>query len=271
MNLEASLDGRIDHCLWCSKKVETRTSWQSFISNASHQYLCFSCKSLLQPLPKNCCVRCSRPLSIGGEHVECLDCRRWREKDNMGDTLEHNLSLYVYNESAKELISRWKYRGDAILALIFRTELRRLYLQKYWDHLPIPIPISDKRMLERGFNQSELLLSFLLEPLSLVEKLSMILTRMKGKKREEIPPAASSMLLRLMDEKKQSKKTRYERMMATENPFRVNTKCSSTIKAKNIVLLDDIYTTGSTLRRAATELKSHGARSVRAITLFRGS
>lgn len=64
---------------------------------------------------------------------------------------------------------------------------------------------------------------------------------------------------------KQSKKSRYERIHA-QQVFQV---CSEEVQGKRILLLDDIYTTGSTLRQAAKVLKSAGAIEVKSLTLAR--
>src|SRR5690606_12881635 len=98
--------------------------------------------------------------------------------------------------------------------------------------------LSKERLMERGFKQAKMLADFL--PIEMVEPLS----RVHGEK--------------------QSKKTRQERMIA-ENPFFIK----ETIN-KKVILVDDIYTTGTTLRHAATLLKEHGCPEVYSLTLIRG-
>ncbi|WP_294749508.1 ComF family protein [uncultured Exiguobacterium sp.] len=102
----------------------------------------------------------------------------------------------------------------------------------------VPIPLSENRLSERKFNQAE-----------------EIARRMNGKvisalKRDE--GAA------------QSSKSRKERLNRT-NPFHVTKEVSG----KRILLVDDVYTTGITLRQAMVRLKEAGASEISAVTLFR--
>ncbi|MCM3162350.1 hypothetical protein M3607_12875 [Metabacillus litoralis] len=143
----------------------------------------------------------------------------------------------------KELLATFKFRGDAALVEVFQNEFlasyKAHYLQKKLD-FGIPIPLSLERLYERGFNQAKLLADY-------------------------IPLAPSDALSRIHHEK-QSKKSRHERLTAS-NVFSVTD--SSKIRNKKILLIDDIYTTGSTLRHASKVLKDNGAASVSSLTLIR--
>ncbi|UHA61565.1 ComF family protein [Metabacillus litoralis] len=143
----------------------------------------------------------------------------------------------------KELLATFKFRGDAALVEVFHNDFLACYktnLVKEKIDFTIPIPLSPERLYERGFNQAKLLATFL--PLAQID----ILTR--------------------THHEKQSKKSRQERLTAS-NMFSVED--SSKIMNKKILLIDDIYTTGSTLRHAAKVLKDNGAASVSSLTLIR--
>ncbi|WP_318246450.1 ComF family protein [Rossellomorea aquimaris] len=116
----------------------------------------------------------------------------------------------------------------------------KTYLAEVEYDLIIPIPLSDERLYERGFNQSTVLL-------------------------EEAEVRPSTILTRLHSEK-QSKKTRSERLLQ-EQVFRL---AESDVRGKTILLFDDIYTTGTTLRQAAKLLREAGADAVSSLTLARG-
>nr|WP_276532455.1 phosphoribosyltransferase family protein [Cytobacillus horneckiae] len=119
---------------------------------------------------------------------------------------------------------------------MLREKLDRLN----YDFL-VPIPLSPERKYERGFNQSEALINALgRQPLS-------ILTRIHSEK--------------------QSKKSRNERISLPQ-VFQLTD--SAAIQDKCLVIIDDIYTTGSTLRHAAKLLKESGAKEVTSLTIARG-
>jgi len=180
------------------------------------------------------CRRCSRR----SEKSICFDCERYgRTKDS----LVFNYSLYSYNEHIQEIVAKWKYRGDYVLGKVFEESFQQAFKKIFprsHEYSIVPIPLSGERLKERAFNQAEMLAGFLTnQPLH-------ALTRVHGEK--------------------QSKKTRRERMGAM-NPFK-------SIKQLNkpAILVDDIYTTGTTLRHAAHKLKQAGCPKVYGFTLIRG-
>ncbi|MHA7138081.1 ComF family protein [Rossellomorea arthrocnemi] len=174
---------------------------------------------------------------IKGE--QCLDCDRWESDYEWKGVLRQNESLYQYNDFLKEYLARYKYRGDYVLAKSFAHTLKK-YIEKSEIDIVIPIPLSDERLYERGFNQSTALL-------------------------EEAEVRPSCLLTRFHSEK-QSMKTRKERLQQ-EQVFQLG---EVDVKGKSILLFDDIYTTGTTLRQAAKLLKEAGAAEVSSLTLARG-
>lgn len=157
--------------------------------------------------------------------------------------LYQNVSVFEYNDEMKEVLSTFKFRGDAALVNVFKQTFVGIYQDKIstlnidWA---IPIPLSKERLYERGFNQAKLLADFL--PLPQLE------------------------VLERTHHEKQSKKSRNERLTAS-HVFSMTE--SSKIVNKRILLVDDIYTTGSTLRHAAKLLIHNGAASVFSLTLIR--
>jgi competence protein ComFC len=156
------------------------------------------------------------------------------------DALANNHSIYAYNDFMQNLIAKWKYRGDYQLGQAFKHPMMDAFSHEFLKKkaVAVPIPLSEERLIERGFNQAKMLAHFL--PFQSVEALN----RVHGEK--------------------QSKKTRNERIF-TENPFILNTPIK-----KPVILVDDIYTTGATIRHAAALLKEHGTPEVYSLTLIRG-
>ena len=126
----------------------------------------------------------------------------------------------------------------------FSENWQKLYHQHFSGKLPVPIPLSKERLYERGFNQAAELARLL-------------------------PVAPHEVLKRVVHEQKQSKKSRTERLRLEAPVFRFIGD-PSVIRGREIVLIDDIYTTGATVRRAAKVLLENGAASVCSMTVARG-
>jgi competence protein ComFC len=169
----------------------------------------------------------------------CNDCVRWEQDPEWSGHLEKNVSLFQYNDFLKEVIARFKFRGDYIIAKIFAEQIKLELSQLDYDLL-VPIPLSEERLYERGFNQAEALLTE--------------------------SGFTSTLLLTRIHSEKQSKKSRTERIHVPQ-VFQVSKDPG--VNGKTILLVDDIYTTGSTLRHAAKLLKGAGAARIQSLTLAR--
>src|SRR5699024_4625992 len=116
----------------------------------------------------------------------------------------------------------WKYEGDYVIGESIKTKFTASFMSHFQKrdqgHVIVPIPLSKSRLYVRGFNQALTLATFLKK-------------------------APEECLIRLHSEK-QAKKSKYERMMS-RNPFQLTKKVT-----KPVILIDDLYTTGRTLRHA---------------------
>lgn len=227
------------NCLYCFEPIQLSITWTNIVQLNEYPLLCVECQNKLVFIQGNRCHICSRR----SEFDYCYDCLQWKSYYREGDPLNKNMSIFVYNDFIKDIITKWKYRGDYILGFIFRK-----YVQDFFNHhyanmnkekemVVIPIPLTSERLTSRCFNQAEVLANFV-----------------KGINTEQ--------LIRVINEK-QSKKSRKDRIM-TENPFKLLKSLN-----KSVVLVDDIYTTGRTLRHAAQLLKDNGCQDVFALTLCR--
>lgn len=233
-----------EYCLYCHTELNPAISWSTLFTVDIPVYLCPECEGRLQKIEGKTCEICHRPFEkleahfIAGER--CTDCERWEADPDWRGLLKENYSLYVYNDFLKEIISQYKYRGDYILAKAFSEKIRQVSRKMDYD-LIVPVPLSSERQYERGFNQSEALI---------VEagfKPDHVLQRIHGEK--------------------QSKKSRNERIHL-DKVFQI--KKDVNLSGKKLLLIDDIYTTGSTLRHGAKVLVEAGAQSVSSLTLARG-
>lgn len=231
-----------DYCLLCSVYLVPRITWSFFSFQHEEAFLCTDCRKKLSKISGKTCEKCCRPLDkLSPEFVQnnlCLDCVRWEEDPEWSGILEKNVSIYEYNDFFKDLLSRFKFRGDYVLAKVFAQDIYKITKSFNYDHI-VPIPLSEERLLERGFSQAEaLIVEAGLQPYH-------ALTRIHTEK--------------------QSKKSRHERIHI-ENVF----QAVEPVQGKSILLIDDIYTTGSTIRHAAKTLKNAGAKFVVSFTIARG-
>lgn len=170
--------------------------------------------------------------------------------------------LYDYRHPAiKKSLWLLKYKGKKRLANIFAEiiyekileELSDLsVLENFTEPILIPIPLSPKRYRERGFNQAELLCREIIKINNLRHGVDIKLE--------------NNILIKPKDTEHQARiKDRHERLKNIAGSFSI--KNSEKIKGKNIILIDDILTTGATLNEARKTLKQSGARKIIAFTV----
>lgn len=227
------------NCLICNEQVAIQITWKSLLPG-SETNTCATCYETLMKINNPTCPICFRPqinLDI------CSDCQSWKNDPTWKGILERNVSVYEYNDAMKDILSTFKFRGDAALLAVFEKDFKTSYKANFKTikfDATIPIPLSPERLYERGFNQAKLLADFL--------------------------PLPQLDILKRTHHEKQSKKSRHERLTSS-NVFSISK--SSIVEGKNILLIDDIYTTGTTLRHAAKRLKDYGAESIYSFTLIR--
>ncbi|GGH76688.1 competence protein ComFC [Pullulanibacillus pueri] len=237
------------HCLWCGVSFTPPIRWSTLFELRATEGYCKKCQRKLAPLLHSAalCRLCGRSLDalepryVAGDM--CSDCQQWEAGEWRG-VLEKNRSLYSYNSFLKELMTQFKFRGDAALIKGFKDDLQRLYHRFFKNYLPVPIPISPSRMQERAFNQALLMA-------------------------ELLPVEPVPVLQRTFQNQKQSKKTKSERLQTIQNPFTLAEKQASDVMNRPIVLVDDIYTTGSTVRQAALALQELHPSRIASMTLAR--
>lgn len=236
------------HCLYCDAHLQVRASWAGIFGVEKEKLLCEKCSGKLESFAGSLCEICGRSLNDLDETYHngtlCSDCIRWEEDVQWQGVLTKNRSLYQYNSFLKEMMAQYKYRGDYALGEAFGESLLSLYRSECRGNVLVPIPLSDERLYERGFNQADVLASMIGQQVLVLK--------------------------RAHHEEKQSKKTREARIRKAENPFVVVPDVRKEIADAHLTIIDDIYTTGATVRYAAKALLECGAKSVSALTVARG-
>ena len=225
----------MNRCFYCFQPKQELFVWSDFLSHATSDLLCEDCLKGIEWVGPICCPKCGREAEI--EEV-CLDCLNWEASLDWSGVLENNISFFKYNAFMKEFFARYKYRGDYELARVIAELIRdKMNLMMKVDII-CPIPLSEERLIERGFNQVGAVLDFL-----------------------ELP--YENLLVRNHSEK-QAKKSKKERIHLGDI-----FSSSKDLDNKTILLVDDIYTTGSTIYHAAKVLKKAGAHKVFSMTFVR--
>ncbi|OQY48540.1 MAG: hypothetical protein B6242_02035 [Anaerolineaceae bacterium 4572_78] len=151
--------------------------------------------------------------------------------------------------SLRKAIHHFKYNNNQMLATDFAGLLTECYMNNQLDSdVIVPVPLHKSRYKERGYNQSELLSSYLSE---LIER-----------------PIDNQTLIRHQKTVSQTTLSSKERKENVMQAF----KCKgNALNGKSILLIDDVCTSGSTLEACAEALKLSGVHYVHALTIARAS
>ena len=209
-------------------------------------YLCTDCFARLSFDTKNICLPCGKPSYNGITHPVCEG--RY--------VVEGSFTGVVFNSISKKLIYQFKYKphlsslslfiGDLFYeSLIQNEEFNKIIdLQLIF----VPIPLSSAKLRKRGYNQAEILAK------NLSKKLSFSIV---------------NCLERVKETKSQFELNKEERRKNMAGAFRLKKEFKDYIKNKNILLVDDVLTTGATMSEAGKILKKSGAKKVWALAFAR--
>lgn len=174
-------------------------------------------------------------------------------------TADDTIALFSYADPrVRTLIWELKYRRNArvakslasILSDVARHELaERALAENFVNPLLVPMPISKKRLQERGWNQTE--------------ALCQEIVALDGEHFLEYAPLA--LTKERHTESQARTHSKKDRLTNVEHSMRVAD--AADIKGRNILLVDDVTTTGATLREARRVLKESGAKKILALTL----
>ena len=214
----------------------------------SAEGICPDCRKKIVPVTEGAyCMHCGKPLRDEAEEY-CLDCRK--QMAGGGSSLDRGRSLWLHREPVSGAVYRFKYKNRRRFGKIFAQELADSYggLIRRWavDEI-IPVPLHPSRLRKRGFNQAEILARELGERCGL--------------------PVRTDVLYRIRRTSPQKLLGRQERLQNLKGAFGVSAEWTP---CGNVLLIDDIYTTGATLERAARVLKKAGAQKVFFLTISIG-
>lgn len=225
----------MDSCLLCNKSMvyDMSLAFLLCFKRLPKRYVCADCMNQFARIDETrICTACGRQMDKSGI---CIDCQKWHQ---LGDDFV-NKAIFQYNDAMKDFMHRYKFVGDYQLRMIFQKEIRKKIRK---DLLVVPIPVSAETKINRGFNQ---VIGFLGDT-AYVDAL-------------------------MVKEKRKVRQSELNRQQRIHNKqvFTINPKHASEIIDQKILLVDDIYTTGTTIRHAAEVLRTNCAKQVLGLTLCR--
>ncbi|MCL2228295.1 MAG: ComF family protein [Firmicutes bacterium] len=205
---------------------------------------CFVCLGELNATDNGfMCVKCAEDLSINTEPLALADTKAKK-------FFKAAHSAFVYDGLIVPVILRLKYGDNAqvaeglypyMVATLLKTEA------VLGDFVLVPVPLCKKRYRKRGYNQAELLANHIAEDMGLVVDTN-VLVRTKN----------------TAPQKQMSVKERQENLRGA---FAV--KDDADVQGKKFLIVDDVFTSGTTVNECARVLKQSGAKEVHVIVLAR--
>lgn len=207
---------------------------------------CDACWQRIHPLSGPRCSRCDQPFVAAAATSWTPDhtCQHCREQP---PAYHRAWTIYPYIPPLQEAICALKYRGLTALAGPLAALMIRALPPDIEGDVIVPVPLHPSRLRAREFNQS----------LLLADRLGRFLMQ----------PVSTTGLIRTTATEPQMGLTRRERLRNLRRAFAVQD--AEPLAGRRILLVDDVYTTGTTLNECATTLLKAGALSVSALTLAR--
>lgn len=214
-------------------------------NHRDYEFLCKKCASEIFFVQNPCCTTCGYPYI--GAFVDPKRCPHCAPLDPLFD---QGRILLLAQGTGRSLLHELKYRrGFYILRDIAKMVLNS---SEYTNYIKgarlIPVPLHPVKFRERGFNQSQ--------------KLAAMLAK-------TCQAEVVYLLRRTQNTKSQTRLNRHSREQNVKNAFAIATN-ARVIPNDDYILIDDVFTTGSTLNACAQVLRQAGAKSIRVATVGHG-
>jgi ComF family protein len=199
---------------------------------------CATCWQKIEWINDPICTTCGYPSPFEGSHIACTHCTGHIYYDC-------HRSVVLYNEAIKPMILNLKHNDQTQYAKHMAHYMVSRYkdLTKSFD-IVLPVPLHNKRLRTRNYNQAGLIASHVSNLLNV--------------------PVDYQSLSRVRNTNMQGKGSlsRYENVA---NAFALE----KSFLHKNIILIDDVYTTGATINEISKTLKTHGVEKIISLTFAR--
>lgn len=222
------------HCILCGDGIEPTEKYS----------MCTPCRDRVKFIASRFCEKCGKPLEPLYLPQKCPDCMITHHYFTRG------FSCVEYDDAVKKLIYQLKYHQKRHLAhpigQMMADRLRKLDVGEI--HMIVPVPLHRKKERERGFNQSEIIAKYMADALGI--------------------PMEKKNILRVKETETQNQLNREERRENLRDAFQVVDH--KKFAGKKILIVDDIYTTGSTMDACCREIRKAGPEEIYFITFATG-
>ena len=213
-------------CFLCGREVEM-----------TELHICNDCLKEFKLIKGKVCEICGLP--IEEPNVICDECKTMQFEFDVAR------ASFIYTNKTSKLITDLKFRNKKYLAK-FLAYCMSLTLKNYpmnFDYI-VPVPISDERRRQRGFNQSELI----------ADELSNIVQK----------PVLNNLIMRTKTTPNQKELSRVQRMKNLVRAFCVEK--TKEYEGKDLLIIDDVFTTGATVNEVARMLRQLNPGSICVLT-----
>ncbi len=199
------------------------------------------CRNKLKSVGEDYCMHCGRPLERAGEEY-CRDCGEGIRRSSLFSDIEQGRGVFEYCGAVKKTMYRFKYsnRREYVRFLQQAAFLRwGGWLRASGVEAVVPVPMHRRKKRRRGYNQAALLAKALAGELGV--------------------PYLPNAVERICDTTPLKELNRKERKKILKNAFQAP---KNIVQYKRVLLVDDIYTTGSTAEAVAHQLRLAGVERV---------
>ncbi|MDP3371776.1 MAG: ComF family protein [Candidatus Paracaedibacteraceae bacterium] len=230
-------------CIMCGTFTQTIPHSSEPLGQPS---LCTECWQNVSFITDPTCKRCSAPLTFDGD--ECASCY------GIEFHFDAAYAPITYNDAAKRLITQFKHSGRSGYTQLFSPWMKStIELQNNSYDGIVPVPLHFWRFVKRGYNQATLLAHGI---------------ALYNKETHEPIPVLKGALKRIRHTPSQGHKSAGDRAKNIKNSLIANRHI---VAGKNLLLIDDVMTTGATLNECARILKEAGAIHVDVLVLARAT
>ncbi len=206
------------------------------IAQPRGEVVCTSCRVKPKLIEEPRCKKCSKPIE-SEEKEYCHDC----------ETKQHHYmkgyALWVYDVVLKKSIADFKFHGRREYGDFYIDELIKRYgaeIKRVAPDVLVPVPIHKSKLVQRGYNQADILARGIGEKLNIT-----VLSHLLQRDRKTLPQ-------KLLNDK--------ERLKNLEKAFTYSNEESESFQGviRKVMLVDDIYTTGSTIEACTKVMLNNG-------------